>query len=272
MALDAAWLKKHWYYIAGGLVGILVLYELVQSLNGTSSASSSSGGDLSGGANQLQTYTAQADLVDAQTNAQVETASYSADVANNQTAAALQLGEVQTAAELSATNNTTAANESETNLQTTTAGSVALGEAADAVNVANTQTLANQAVDLGLGSDAVEAQKIVTQGQVQETQIEGSALENLATTAASIPLAQIAGVNQQISNIQAYSPNANKAFKAIAPIIAEEEGQGSSAAPLAAAETGNQSSVAQNISATGGAVSGITNSVGGLLKNLFGGL
>jgi hypothetical protein len=248
MALDAAWLKSHWYYIAGGLVGLLVLYEVVQSLNAGSSASSSNSGDISGGANQLQTYTAAADLADAQTNAQVETASYGADVANNQTAAALQLGEVQTAAELAATNNQTQAGEQANQI----AGSVALGEAADATNVANNQTAAAQAVDLGYGSDAVEAQKIVTQGQVQETQIEGSTLENLATTATSVQLAQIAGVNQQISNIQAYSPNANKSFAAIAPLIAEEEGEGSSAAPLATAEATGKSSTAQIISSAGG--------------------
>lgn len=221
MAFDTAWLKSHWIYIAGAFIGVFVLYEIFSS-----AASSSAGGSsaTSGSSDQEQSLQAAADLQDAQVNGQVETASYAADVQNNETAAALQLGEVQTAAELAATQGqTTAAVEENT-------------------------------TDV---SGAVEAERLVTSGQVQQTQIEGSTLESIAKTAGStqtqlaqiqneVPLAQVADVNSQIQNIQTYSKNAKSDYAAIAPVLAEETGQGST---VGAAKPTAGSTTAQNITA-----------------------
>lgn len=225
--MNTEWLKTHWYYIAGGLVGLFVLYEVISSLSGGSSSTASSPTDISGGANQLAALTASADLTNAQVNGQITTASYAADVANNQTAAALQLGEVQTAAQLDATNH-----------QTNAAVDVALGTAADAVQV----------------------QSIVTSGQVQQTQIEGATLEHLATTAASVPLAQINAVSKQVDNLMTYSKHFGTDIQAFAPVIAEETGQGSSAGSVKKAPG---STTAQNISAVSGGI-------GTVLAGLFG--
>lgn len=225
--MNTEWLKTHWYYVAGGLIGLFVVYEILTSATGGSSSSST---DLSGAGTQLQALQASADLTNAQVNGQVVTASYQADVVNNQTAAALQLGEVQTAAELAATQGQTSA-------------AVALGENTNA--------------------SLVEAQQIITGGQVQQTQIEGNTLENLATTAASIPLAQISTVNSQISNLMTYSKNFGSDIKAIAPVIAEETGQGGSAGSV---KQSAGSTTAQNISA----VSGGIGTIGTILSGLFG--
>lgn len=224
MAINAEWLKAHWYYIAAGLVGVFVLYEVVSSLNASSSTSSTT--DVSGGANALQTYTAAADLQNAQVNGQVEIASIAGGVANTQTEAALQLGEVQTAAELDATNHQTAA--------------------AVAVNQANDTT-------------AEQIQKTVTAGQVQQTQIEGDTIDTLGAQKEAVSLAITKNVGTQISNIQAYSKNAAKDYGAIAPVLAEETGQGGS---VGAAKPAPGSTTAQNIAAA-------SSGIGTILSGLF---
>ena len=222
MPLNAEWFKSHWYYIVGGLLGVFVLYELVESLGGSSSSSASSSSDVSGSADQLASLSAAADLQDAQVNGAVEQSSYAANVANNQTAAALQLGEVQTAAQLSATQQ---------------------------------QTSAAETVDLGEASDAVQAQSLVTQGQVQQTQIEGDTLESVAQTAgqtqvaiakvqASVPLAEINNANSQIMQIQDNSKNAAKDYAAFTPLLAVETGQASSAKGLQPAASPSTAAVA----------------------------
>lgn len=244
MAFDSAWLKAHWYYIAGGLIGLFVVYEILQSA-GASASGSSSSTDVSGGANQLQALQASADLTDAQVNGQVEEASYSADVANNQTAAALQLGEVQTAAELEATNQ---------------------------------QTSAAEATTLGEASDVVEAQNIVTNGQVKETQIEGSTLENIEATQGStqVALAKVAvspslaianTINTDLTQILPGEKNQQAFLQAFAPVAAELTGQGASGAGIAAANSktavANASNPSQIISASASGISGV-------LSGLFG--
>jgi hypothetical protein len=241
--MNSAWLKAHWYYIAGGLIGLLVLYEIIQSVSASSSSASGST-DISGGANQLQSLQASADLTDAQANATVEESSYAADVANNQTAAALQLGEVQTAAELDATNQ---------------------------------QTSASEATALGEAGDVVEAQKIVTAGQVQETQIEGSTLENIASTTGNtqVALAKVAvspslaianTINTDLTQILPGEKNQQAFLQAFAPVAAEITGQGSSAPGIAAANSktavANASNPSSIISAVGS--TGISSILSGL--------
>jgi hypothetical protein len=221
--VNTAWLKAHWYYAVAGIFGIVILYELLKS-NGASSTASP---NLSGGSGQLAAYSAQADVTNAQYNAQVATSAYAADVANNQTAAALQAAEVKTAAELAATNNQT--------------------QASVEINAQNTDA-------------AVQIQNIVTSGQVQQTAIEGQTLTDLATSAASVKLAQIDAVAAQIKQIQTYSKHASTDYGAFVPILAEETGQGATVG----ASKPNTSTTAQNISAVAGGATGI-------LSALFGG-
>jgi hypothetical protein len=241
MALNTEWLKAHWYYIAGGLIGLFVVYEIIQGLSASGSGTSATSTDVSGGANQLQALQASADLTDAQVNGQVTTASYAANVADNQTAAALQLGEVQTAAE---------------------------------EDVTNQQTSAAERVALGTAADAVQAQDLVTQGQVQETEIEGNTLDTLASTAgetetniakiqASVPLAEIAETSSQVSNLMQYSKNFGSDIQKIAPVIAEETGQGSSAGSVKPSASTTQNPV------TTAAASGIGSGISSILSGLF---
>jgi hypothetical protein len=234
MAINTEWLKKHWYYLAGGLLGLIVLIDLLSSSSGSAS---SSGADVSGGAGQLAATDAAANLEDAQVNGQVEAASYQANVANNQTAAALQLGEVQTAAELDATNQ---------------------------------QTTSTQAVDIALGTDSVEANAAVVNGQVAENNTDASALEKLAVTATVVPLAQLAAVAKQVNVIQTSSKDAGKDYAAFAPIIAEETGQGGSATGLAQANTADTAVGPAETAAIAGTVGNTINTTSGQAANLFG--
>jgi hypothetical protein len=218
--LNFDWLKAHWYYAVGGLIGVYVIYQIFASASGSSGGSS----DASTSNSQLESYQAAADLQDAQVNGQVEVASYAANVQNNQTAAALQLGEVQTAAELSATQSET-----------------------------NAAVEANQADVTG----TVEANQAVVNGQVAETNIEGQTIDTLGSQKEAVSLATINGINQQIANVQEYSKNAGEDYGKLAPLIEAETGQAGAAAATAAAIKGNQSTIAQNISAGGGAASSI---------------
>lgn len=205
------WAKGHWYYIVGGIIGIFVLYELVHALSGSSSGASSST-DVSGGAGQLEALTASADLTNAQVNGATTVAEYQASTVNNQTAAALQLGEVQTAAELDATNHQTQAS----------------------VDTARINAQAE-----------VQAVQIATNGQVAETQIEGNTIDTLGAQHTSVEMAQVANINSQIKQIQDNSKHASQDYTAFAPIIAEESGQGSTAGPLAAANASTRVAASQ---------------------------
>jgi hypothetical protein len=232
--MNLAWLKEHWYYVAAALVGVFVLYELVTSMGGSSSSSAASP-DVSGTANALQTYSAANDLQEAQVNGQVEVASYQADVANNQTAAALQLGEVQTAAELDATNTKTNAGVETTRINDQTA----LG-----VNGQNV-------------SGAEQIQQTVSDAAVAQTQIEGNTIEALGAQKEAVNLAITRNVGQQISNIQEYSKNAGKDYGAIAPVLAEETGQGGSVGAAKPVTSNAPSATAQAVNAGATGISAI---------------
>jgi hypothetical protein len=170
MAINIEFAKKHWHALAAGLVGLLVLYYLYESYAGASPApvsSPSSPTDLSGGSGQVLALASQASSQNAATNAQVEVASYSADVANTQTAA-------QLAATLAASRNATA---------------VSLGAQSSQVAIAGIQ--GQTAVDLGSQTEAeslaqtkaaVTIQGMVTNADITKTAIEGNTVDQLAAT------------------------------------------------------------------------------------------
>jgi hypothetical protein len=222
--LNLAYLKSHWYYVAAGIFGLLVIYELVKNLSGASKSSASS--DLSGGANQVQALSAAADLTNAQINGATTVAAYQAGTQNNAIAAELQLGEVKTAAELDAANHAT--------------------DASVIINAQNVQ-------------GAITSERIVTGAQVAETQIEGNTLTTLGAQKETVNLAITNNVAKQIDNLMHYSKHFSTDVQAFAPVIAEETGQGSSAGSVK--PTPQPSGTAQVISA---ASSGIGAILGGL--------
>lgn len=223
--MNLAYLKSHWYYVAAGVFGLLVIYELVKSISGAGSGGSSSG-DLSGGANQVQALSAAADLTNAQINGQTTVAAYEASTQNNQIAATLQADLAKTAAELDATNHQT--------------------DASVAINSQNVQ-------------GAVAAERLVTGAQVAETAIEGQTLTTLGAQKEAVNLAITKNVATQIANIQQYSKHASTDYGAIAPVLAEETGQGSTVGQAKPTPT---NSTAQTI----GAISG---GIGSILAGLF---
>lgn len=224
--MNTAWLKAHWYYGLAGVIGLLVLYKLLKA-----GGASSGAGAVDNGSAQQQGLVAAADLQNAQTNAVITSAAYAANVANNQTAAELQLGIVKTAAQLAATQQ---------------------------------QTEAARQVDLAGIHAGVEMQSIVTSGQVQETAIIGKTYTDIARINAGVTTTMLNNVAKQVSTIQTYSKHASQDYAAIAPILAIETGQGGAAAAIGTANA--QSKASQTASVTGGiATLGKT-----LLTGLFG--
>lgn len=225
MDLDSTWLKAHWYYAVGAVLGVYVLYKLLSSSTASSSTSST---DLSGGAVATQNLQAAADLQNAQVNGAIAVAQIQGNVADTQAAAALKATEVTTLAE---------------------------------ADVANHQTSAS--VDIaGINAGAAEnIQQTVTQGQVDQTAIEGQTLTELGAQKEAVNLAITNNVAKQIQTIQTYSKNAAKDYGAITPVLAEETGQG---ATVGAAKPTPGSTTAQNISAVG---SGISSILSGLFGN-----
>jgi hypothetical protein len=212
--MNTAWLKSHWYYALAGVVGIIVLYELVKKGQGGAASPS---GDLSGGGIAQQNLVAAADLQNAQTNAVITQAAYAANVANNQTVAQLKATEVETAAKLMATQQQT--------------------EAAREVQLAGIHA-------------GVEMQSIVTSGHVAEVQIEGSTITNLAKIQADVSKTMLNNVAKQVSTIQTYSKHASQDYASIAPVLAIETGQGGAAAAIGTANA--QSKASQTASVAGG--------------------
>lgn len=229
MNASVTFVKAHWYYFAGGLVGLFVLYELVKALN--SGGGSSAPTDVSGGAAGIQALTAAADNTNAQVNAVTTQAAYAASTNNDAIAAQLQLGSLQTAAELDATNHQTQAT----------------------VDIAK------------INADAsVQTSSIVTAGQVQQTAIEGATLDTLGAQKEAVNLHIIDTVASQVKQIQDSSKHASQDYTAFAPIIALETGQNSG--PTAAANA--QSRTAASGTATT-AVAGASGIVQSFLSGLF---
>jgi hypothetical protein len=241
MTLNSAYLKSHWYYVAGALFGVFVLYELVKNLSGGSAGGTSP--NISGGDKQLAALQAGADLTNAQTNAQITTASIAGSVATNQALFALKATELTTAAQLDATNHQT--------------------EAARQVGLAHEQ-------------GAVSIQSIITSGHLAETQAEIAGLENIAVTSGNTQkaiaetmikpqLAMVENINAQVGTIQKYSKHASQDYKAITPVILAETGQGGAAVGVAQANT--QEAVAKS---PGAVISAASKGIGTILSGLFG--
>lgn len=268
---------SHWEVLAAGFVGIIVLYYLVEQLGGASAgaAPAEASGDATSGssADQVQSLSAAADLTNAQVNGQVEVAAYTAQSQDEQVDAALQASLAQTAA--------TAATAQQTN---STEAAVALGEASDAVSI---QTIQSQqaetvneqnvqgAVDVASDADtaAVNVQKLQSNQAVTQTQIEGDTLDTLGSDqvknyqiqAGVVENGQNA-VASQIANLATYSKHFNTDIQAIAPVIAEEEGE-----QTAAVGTANADASVQNTKTTtsGQEVSAGISGVTGILGALF---
>lgn len=202
--MNEAWLKSHWYYVAGALIGLFVVYEILKSA-GASASGTTAATDLSGGGQQIQALTSAAAIQDAQTNAQTTVAAYAASVQSNQIAATLQLGEVQTAAELAATQQ---------------------------------KTQAAEDVSIHTSDNQVATQAIITQGQVLQTQIEGQTIDTLGAQSTSVKLAQVAAVKEQVDNLARYSKHFGTDIGKLTPALLAETGQGSSAPGVQAAVSG----------------------------------
>lgn len=215
--MNLAYLKSHWYYVAAGVFGLLVIYELFKHASG---AASGSGGVSDAG--QVQALSAAADLTNAQVNGATTVAAYQASTANNQIAATLQADLAKTAAELDATNHQT-----------------------DASVIINSQNV----------QGAVAAERLVTGAQVQETAIEGNTLTTLGAQKEAVNLAITNNVAKQIDNLMTYSKHFSTDIQAFAPALAEETGQGTSAGSVK--PTPQPSGAAQVISAASSGISAI---------------
>lgn len=239
--MDFAIVKKHPYAIGGTIVGLIILWLLLRNSSGGGSASSSSGpspADL-----QLASINAGVGIQQAQIQAQTQVAQTTADVTNNQTQAALTASELTTAAQLQ------------------------LGLHQQNTDVVMAVTGDQTSVDLA---------NIAANADVTKTQIEGDTLTNIAgiqgQTQVSIAQAQTAvesqsltQVNSQIGSLLKSSKHFNQDIAAIAPVIAEETGQGSSAVGIANANA--QAKIGTSTAATIGAAS---KGVAGIAAALFG--
>lgn len=236
--------KAHWKGLAGAFFGLLVLYYLYEKLAGGSGASASS--DVSGGGATIQGLSAAASLQNAQVNGQVEVAQIQGAVAAAGIQASLANSLELTRAQLEATNN---------------------------------QTAAGVAVALGQQATDITTQKLVSEQAVQQTAIQGATLDQLERTQgqtevqiagiqAAVSSQMIATVGKQIQTIQSYSKHASQDYKAIAPIIAIETGQGYVAPGIANANAATD--IAKSPGATITAVGTAAKGVGSLLAGLFG--
>ncbi len=250
MHLSIQFAKQHWRAIGGSIVGLLVLYFLYEELSRQSAPAGTTATDLSGTANAVQSLSAAASLQNAQLNAQVETASYSANVANNQTAAQLQASLADTAAKLAATQ------------QSTSAGlAVSLDQDATALSIQ--KVISDQAVS----QTAIQGQTLVDLGQTAgQTQVQ------LAQVQAQVEQAQLSTVAKQIKNVQDYSKHAASDYSALAPVIAIETGQGYAAGQLASANTAQKiaNSPGATVAGVGAGVGSAAKGIGSLLTGLFG--
>jgi hypothetical protein len=229
MHVNVEVVKKHWKPITAGVLGFLLLLWLLKRAAGGSAASSAPA-DLSGGASQVQAYSAAASLQNAQINGQVETAQLQAGVATNAIAAQLQGDLAKTAAELDATNHQTNA----------------------AIAIAT----------VAAGRD-VSIQQIQSTAAVQQTAIEGNTLNDLGALAAKVQMQRNTIVAGQINQIMAHSKHFQADIGAFAPVAAVESGAPQAAPALAGANA--QVKIATSPAAT---INSIAN-VGKVFAGLF---
>jgi hypothetical protein len=258
MEFDFGFVKRNWYYFAGGIIGLFVVYELVKSAGASSSSASTdtSGfvGASGGPVNQLQ---ASADIAASGNNAQIQTANFQAQVSDNAIAAELALGQTQSAEHLAESLATTSASR----------------------DVALAQTQADVQKTALTTQGAVDVQSIITGGQVEQTQIEGQTLVDISGQQTALQSHMIDVVGSQIAQIQAHSKHASQDYTAIAPILAIETGQQGAAAATAQANAESRvagSGVAATAITSGaGVINQLTKTSGtvfqSIAKGLFGG-
>lgn len=249
MPLNAEFAKKHWPILVGGLVGLFVLYYLYKRGQVAPAATT----DLSGGAGAVQNLSAAASLQNAQLNAQVETAAYTANTQNNQIAAALQASLATTAAQLAATQQ-----------QTSAAEAVALGGQQTSIELA--KVAAGQAVDI----QTLQSNENVARAQIESdtltgiAQTEGQTMVQIEQAKQATALAQISNVNEQINAMFKGSKHFSTDIRAFAPIIALETGQGYAAPQLGAANAAAVAATSPGavISAAGSVLTDLTKAGG----------
>lgn len=228
--------KRHWVAIAGGLVGLFVLYYLAKQLS-----AGGGGSDLSGGAATVTGLSAAASLQNAQLNAQTANASLQASVAQNGIQAQLQSDLAKTAAELAAQQQATAA---------------------------------TTAVSLGAQSTAVSIQQIQSDQAIKETAIKGQTYEDITATQAQSQVlinashdallkTSIEGIQSQIADVLSKG-NRQTTLTALSPIIAAELGE---QAASAAASQGN--ATVQSVHSPAGLLNGVAEAGSAILTGLF---
>jgi hypothetical protein len=245
VSFDFQFVRKNWYYFAGAIIGIVILYELAKRAGGSSSASSDTASGFVGASGQpISSLQAGADVAASNNNAQIAVAQIQGQVASNGIIAAQNASEAQTAAQLQLGLAQTAAAET-------------LGLTVTNNDVQKTALAVQGAVDI---------QSIQSDAAVKQTAIEGGVITKVASLQAGVQQAQVNAVAKQISTIQSFSKHASQDYSTIAPIIALELGQGDAAPGIASAVAGASASKTASIS---GAIA----SFGGtLLKGLFGNL
>lgn len=245
MPFDVAYAKQHWHYLAGGLVGLLVLYYIYEKAKGGTAAAPAAAPDLSGGSPQLLALSASASQANAQVNAAVETAQLQAEVATNGIAAQLQSNTIKTAAELAATQQ---------------------------------KTSADTTVALGAQNTQVQLAHITADAQVKQTQIEGATLETLGATAAqrdvilqqsrdAVSMSAIAAADRQVTyGITHDTGHVASYLDHITPVILAETGQGGAAAQVSANNTAAKISGDQT---TASVVHSVSSGISSIFSGLF---
>ena len=230
--------KKHWHLIAGSVIGLLVLYLLVEHLSssaGSSSSTSSSSTPVDGSGAQVQALNTAADLQTAQVNGQITVAAYQAQTADNATAAAAKVQLATVAAQLAATQSGQQEQLDET---------ISNNQSAVAINKQNVTGAVT--INKDNANAAVELQQITSGAAVAQTAIEGETLDtiNKQNTDAQVAIQtqQLNLVKQQIGTLMQYSKHFGTDVQALAPTITAELGEQN--ASIAASNTNAQKDVA----------------------------
>lgn len=234
--------QKHWAALAGGFVGLLVLYYIYENFAGASVSTPASTASIPSTSAGVAELSSAASLSNDQLNAQTEIASISGDVQNNQIAAALQASLAQTAA--------TAANNSQT-------------------------TSATEAVDLGSQNAGVSIQQIQSDAAVKQTAIESSTLESLAKTSGSTQVqVQLAKNQVGLAAAAVQSQAISTASDLITSGVLNKGGEGGTNQVAALATVTGQSPsavvAATPKSTTPATISAVSSGVSSVLSGLFG--
>jgi len=251
MAFDFALIKKHPYWIGGGVVGVLFLYWLY-------SRSSGEGADTSSGASPSGTPAA-GNLQQAQINAGIQGQQIAAQVANHQVDAQLQASTLQTASQLSLGRDQVAAQ---------IAGQLAqIG--------ANVRTAEIQSdTQLGLatinGSTATNVAFIQGQTSVLNTQAQADALTKAVTVSAQSQVL----INQSNNQVKLAQIGEQKDFYHILASKGKLGGDSTGVATVLSGVYGRgpDAIAAQQPTEVANSTSSIIGSIGGAFRNAAGAL